>query len=106
MIRSRRLLGGGFILLSFADTFKIKPLNPGQICRILSAIHYTAVIRIYLCSQRLGPGGKRYMELLERASQRKAFDSALAQAQAGQGCIVLVHGEAGIGKTALVEHFL
>jgi DNA-binding CsgD family transcriptional regulator len=46
------------------------------------------------------------VELLERASQQKALDSALALAKAGQGCIALVYGEAGIGKTSLVEHFL
>jgi predicted ATPase/DNA-binding CsgD family transcriptional regulator len=46
------------------------------------------------------------MELLERASQRKALDSALAQAKAGQGCVALVYGEAGIGKTSLVEQFV
>ena len=46
------------------------------------------------------------MELLERASQRQALDSTLAQAKAGQGCIALVYGEAGIGKTSLVEQFV
>src|SRR5262245_27049080 len=46
------------------------------------------------------------MELLERASQLQALDSALTQTKAGQGCIALVYGEAGIGKTSLVEHFI
>jgi len=46
------------------------------------------------------------MELLERTSQLQAFDSALTQAKAGQGCVALVYGEAGIGKTTLVEHFV
>jgi len=46
------------------------------------------------------------MELLERASQLQLLNSALAQAKAGQGCIALVYGEAGIGKTSLVEHFV
>ena len=45
------------------------------------------------------------MELLERASQRKVLGFALAQAKAGQGCVALVYGEAGIGKTALIEQF-
>ena len=45
------------------------------------------------------------MELLERASQQKALLAALAQAKAGQGCVALVYGEAGIGKTALIEQF-
>jgi DNA-binding CsgD family transcriptional regulator len=46
------------------------------------------------------------MELLERASQLQLLNSALVQAKAGQGCVVLVYGEAGIGKTSLVEHFI
>ena len=48
------------------------------------------------------------MELLERASQLQALNAALSQVKAreGQGCVALVYGEAGIGKTALVEHFL
>lgn len=48
------------------------------------------------------------MELLERASQLQALQSALTQVKAreGQGCVALVYGEAGIGKTSLVEHFV
>ena len=48
------------------------------------------------------------MELLERVSQLKGLNSALSQVKAtdGQGCIALVYGEAGIGKTSLIEHFV
>src|SRR6266487_484249 len=46
------------------------------------------------------------MELLERGSQLQALESALIQAKTGQGCVALVYGEAGIGKTSLVEHFI
>lgn len=48
------------------------------------------------------------MELLERASQLQVLQSALDQVQAGEdrGCAALVYGEAGIGKTSLVEHFV
>jgi predicted ATPase len=48
------------------------------------------------------------MELLERASQLQALNSALSRVKAreGQGCVALVYGEAGIGKTSLVEHFI
>ena len=48
------------------------------------------------------------MELLERASQLKALNFALSQVKAreGQGCVALVYGEAGIGKTSLVEYFI
>ena len=45
------------------------------------------------------------MMLLERASFLNQLDSALQQAVTGQGRLVLVSGEAGIGKTSLVDHF-
>jgi DNA-binding CsgD family transcriptional regulator/tetratricopeptide (TPR) repeat protein len=48
------------------------------------------------------------MELLERSSQLQALNSALSQVRAreGEGCVALVYGEAGIGKTSLIEHFI
>ena len=45
------------------------------------------------------------MELLERGAQHAELQGALERARAGAGCIVLVAGEAGIGKTALAEDF-
>jgi AAA ATPase domain len=46
------------------------------------------------------------MRLLERAAQLAVLDSALVDAVAGVGSVVLVFGEAGIGKTSLVRTFL
>ena len=45
------------------------------------------------------------MKLLERDSFLHQLDVALKEAIAGQGRVALVSGEAGIGKTSLVEHF-
>jgi ATP/maltotriose-dependent transcriptional regulator MalT len=45
------------------------------------------------------------MELLERDSFLHELDAALNESVKGLGRIVLVSGEAGIGKTSLVEHF-
>ena len=45
------------------------------------------------------------MELLERDVPLRALADALADADAGRGRIVLISGEAGIGKTSFVERF-
>lgn len=46
------------------------------------------------------------MKLLERDSPLRDLGDSLQEAMAGRGRIALVSGEAGIGKTALVEGFL
>jgi DNA-binding CsgD family transcriptional regulator len=43
--------------------------------------------------------------LLERESCLDALDESLAEAAGGHGRLVLVYGEAGVGKTALVRRF-
>jgi len=43
--------------------------------------------------------------LLERDEPLALLDAALAGARAGRGCTVLIGGEAGIGKTSLLEAF-
>ena len=45
------------------------------------------------------------MKLLERESALQSLGEALAEAHAGRGRTVIVSGEAGIGKTALVAEF-
>ncbi len=46
------------------------------------------------------------LPLLERDAARAVLHDALASAAAGAGRVVLVSGEAGIGKTTLVDRFL
>lgn len=46
------------------------------------------------------------MDLIEREPQTKRLHGAWRQVQDGQGRVVLVSGEAGIGKTSLVERFI
>jgi DNA-binding CsgD family transcriptional regulator len=43
------------------------------------------------------------VELLERERELEAIDAALARAAAGEGGLLLVEGEAGIGKTTLLD---
>jgi DNA-binding CsgD family transcriptional regulator/tetratricopeptide (TPR) repeat protein len=52
-------------------------------------------------SQRTGPGG----DLHERSQALGVLRAALENATAGEGRLVLVSGEAGVGKTALLRRF-
>jgi len=45
------------------------------------------------------------MELLERGAFLESLEGRLAAARNGEGCMVLLGGEAGIGKTALARAF-
>jgi DNA-binding CsgD family transcriptional regulator/tetratricopeptide (TPR) repeat protein len=45
------------------------------------------------------------MDLLERDSDLGVLDAALDDARQGSGSVILLSGEAGIGKTSLVESF-
>jgi DNA-binding CsgD family transcriptional regulator len=45
------------------------------------------------------------LDLLERELELAALTEALAEARAGEGRLLLVSGEAGVGKTALVNRF-
>ena len=47
----------------------------------------------------------RPIALLERELALVALAAALGEAAAGEGRVALVSGEAGIGKTSLVDHF-
>lgn len=47
----------------------------------------------------------RRMDLLERDAELATLEAALADAASGEGSVVLVHGEAGIGKTSLLRSF-
>jgi predicted ATP-dependent serine protease len=44
------------------------------------------------------------MTLHGRAAERAVIDDLLTGATAGRSAAMLVHGEAGIGKTALLDH--
>ncbi|MGZ6623819.1 MAG: ATP-binding protein, partial [Solirubrobacteraceae bacterium] len=42
--------------------------------------------------------------LLGRASEREALDRLLENVRSGQSAVLVVRGEAGVGKTALLQH--
>jgi len=50
--------------------------------------------------------GRQNIELLEREEQLKRLERAFAAARGGSGRVVAIAGEAGVGKTTLVERFV
>jgi DNA-binding CsgD family transcriptional regulator len=48
----------------------------------------------------------RAMILLERQAQIEILTEGFAEARAGSGKLILIAGEAGLGKSSLVEHFV
>ena len=48
--------------------------------------------------------GAKLTDLLGRRAERVAIEHLLAQAQAGRSGAVVIRGEAGIGKTAILEY--
>jgi DNA-binding CsgD family transcriptional regulator len=48
---------------------------------------------------------RKVMDMLEREAHLAALEECLAAARGGEGRLVLVAGEAGVGKTSVVERF-
>ena len=42
--------------------------------------------------------------LLDRARERGVLDELLTQARGGHGGVLVIRGEAGVGKTSLLRH--
>ena len=42
--------------------------------------------------------------LMDRRTERSALDSLLASGRGGLGCALVLRGEPGVGKTALLEY--
>jgi DNA-binding CsgD family transcriptional regulator len=57
-----------------------------------------------LVRRRPTRAGVDVAELLGRRQELEAVDGLLSRAQAGNSSVLVIRGEAGIGKTALVEH--
>jgi hypothetical protein len=43
-------------------------------------------------------------ELQDRKRERRTLDALVADLHSGRGCALIVHGEAGVGKSALLEY--
>ena len=56
---------------------------------------------VLMASRRPAPGG---LMLRGRDDERAALDRLLDEARAGQSGVLVLRGEAGVGKTALLEH--
>ena len=53
----------------------------------------------------ISTGGGTAIELLERTPQLEALDAWLRESATGSGRLVFVGGEAGVGKSTLIDRF-
>src|SRR5690606_32439024 len=65
---------------------------------------YLGIGDTYLVRAPPRPTGAALAELLGRSVQRDAVDALLSRAREGHSGTLVVRGEAGIGKTALLEY--
>ncbi len=79
-------------------------LLPGTSSRFETSIGFAALTsNWHVCVESLR--GATGIELLERAPYQEQLATFLRGAVAGQGSLVFLAGEAGVGKTALVQQF-
>src|SRR5262245_12363362 len=82
----------------------------GRSCGVTPAQHGSIRSRLTITAQTGDPPageiGQMTAELLERDHELLALDTLLGEVMTGQGRSALIGGEAGIGKTALVERFI
>ena len=80
---------GLFDLKGFQQPTKLwQVLGEGQVHSRFAALH----------------GGRARVSLMGRESETRRIASRLADAQAGDGQLLVISGEAGLGKSRLVEH--
>ena len=80
---------GQFDLKGFQQPTKLwQVLGEGQVHSRFAALH----------------GGRAHISLMGRESETRRIASRLADARAGDGQVLVISGEAGLGKSRLVEH--
>ena len=61
-------------------------------------------LRPTVCAMTHGRASRQLKDLLGRANECQALEALLAMTRKGEGGAIVVHGEPGIGKTALLDH--
>lgn len=87
-----------------ADRFKLKDLAPIRVKGKAQPISISCPLRPLNENERVALRRRR-RPFIGRTAQLEALRSAAQQAAAGQGQVVVVVGEIGLGKTRLVEVF-
>jgi class 3 adenylate cyclase len=111
--RMEQLARPGTTLLT-ADTMRLvegyveaKPLGPGPVKGLPEPIDVYALLRAGLARSRLQAAAVRGLtRFVGRDAELNQLRQALARARAGQGQIVALLGEPGVGKSRLVYEFL
>lgn len=93
---TRRLVSGVFVT---------EDLGARRLKGIADLIELTKVVRVGGVAPRLGPGRAGRTPLVGRALEFGLLDDRWQQVKEGWGQIIVITGEAGIGKSRLVDTF-
>ena len=81
-----------------------RAIGAGEFACLAARVHHLTIVTHSKIDLTLPAAGDDH-PLLERTDELAALDRSLAKALDGPGSFILVSGEAGIGKTALVRAF-
>jgi tetratricopeptide (TPR) repeat protein len=85
------------------DTFDAEPLGERQLKGISHAVALHEILPRSRAREVAGPSQSRLAPLVDRSEERDGLLKAWELASSGEGATVHISGDAGIGKTRLVE---
>lgn len=88
------------------DLFEYRDLGQHSLQGFAESLHLRQILGASAAGKRFTTLGPRHAPLIGRHFELEQLRATLGPSASGRGCAVYIRGEAGIGKTRLVEEFL
>ena len=88
------------------DLFEYRDLGPHSLQGFSESLHLRQILGASAAGKRFTSLGPRHAPLIGRQFELDQLRATLGPSANGRGCVAYIRGEAGIGKTRLVEEFL